>query len=378
MEKEKSKKSKENPARSYKGFATVTAKINELIEVNPDIKAEELNLTVKPIIQEYEFDRSQSDFFAKFARQYESKHNIIKKYRELYPSDEGLFVACFGRKPRGKVEIIDGPITFHVRCYDIDDFVLAYSVHKTKGDEHKIDPEDRKWMQGVVASALYEVLILDLRDSISIENFTRLQALVREQNPVTATLETLKQKNQKMSERGRLHEEQHQINRILKPTDKRKGKVEILEDFKKQGDIYTSAAGKLIEGLVYVERRFMEEKVWDETIALYRGGRKRAKDLYREFIKHAVYDYPKRYKERIAGISRQVQYDIKEGLNIDVSRDDIQIYIDKIFGEQYRSDLEQWLNAIAILEGKGYSSDKVMLFLYQEPVYNWPILAAVL
>jgi len=37
--------------------------------------------------------------------------------------------------------------------------------------------------------------------------------------------------------------------------------------------------------------------------------------------------------------------------------------------------LQKWLHAITILEGKGYNSDEVIAFLFQEPIHNWPKLA---
>ena len=51
------------------------------------------------------------------------------------------------------------------------------------------------------------------------------------------------------------------------------------------------------------------------------------------------------------------------------------IFIDKVFDEEYKQDLEKWISAVTILEQKGYARQEIVSMFYQEPVNHWIKLA---
>ena len=360
---------KEDLAMRYDGTAVAIRKLKDAIESNPGLNASDLMEILQPLAQQYDFDAAHLNQFKNSIDQYESKHKAIRKYRELYPDDGDLFNAFFGRLPKGELEVIEGPLTLHFRCYNVDDYVLAGRGE----DEDKIKPEDRAWLEKTAALAINKTRLEDLESgTVTIENVT-WNMHVSKPKGREETPEEIEKRAQEYGERSRLHEEQHQFNRLFKPADARKTSTELIDDFNNRNDHSPESTHHLVRNLVKLERVFIEEKLWDEILALYRGGRKRADDLYKN-LQGEVYNYRERHKGRIAGIPARTQKELSNATVV-TELAEIQKEVDIIFGEEYDADLSKWLNAIIILEAKGYSSDEVISFLLQEPIHNWPKLA---
>lgn len=237
------------------------------------------------------------------------KQDLIKKYRDSYPLDEDLFEICFGQKPKGKIEIIAGDITLHVRCYNIDDYILAYSYGRVHGETGKLSNEKIDWYKKTAAAALYNVAIKELSDGcITIENVQRNLEVSRPKKAET-TGETESRKIE-YSERARIHEEQHQLNRLFIPKE-------------------NGADAEILTALR------------DEILALYRGGRNKADKIYKDLTQPSgVYDYY------------------------------FQNQFDKPLSNS-KENLKNYLSAITILEQKGYSSSEILAFLFWLPITGW-------
>ncbi len=359
-----------NLSRRYEGVARAIQEIKAIIETDPDSSSEVLISRVNPIATENQLTEAQIKFIREAVGEYEEKHRAIKKYRDMYPDDNELFKMCFGREPHGRVTIVEGPLTLHFRCFNVDDYVLAGRGE----DEDKIKPEDRAWLEKTAALAVTETRLKDLgRGTVSIENVTWNMEVSKPKGR-EETAEELEKRAKEYGERSRLHEEQHQFNRLFKPIDTQKSNEELISDFKNRKDYSQESVRHLIRNLVKSERVFIEEKLWDEVLALYRGGRKRAEDVYKN-LQGEVYDYRERHKVRISKVSEWVQKHLSEISEITVETKYIEKEIDNVFGSEYEADLQKWLSAITVLENKGYSSDEVIAFLFQEPIHNWPKLA---
>lgn len=361
---------KENLSRRYEGVAKTIQAIKATIEVDSNSSSEVLISHVNPIAVEYQLTETQLKFIKEAIGEYEEKHKTIKKYREMYSDDNELFKVFFGREPHGKVIIVEGPLTLHFRCFNVDDYVLAGRGE----DKDKIKPEDRAWLEKTAALAVNETKLKDLgRGTVSLENVTWNMAVSkprgREETP-----QEIEERVKEYGERSRVHEEQHQFNRLFKPVDTRKSSTELIAEFNDRKDYSPENIQHLIRNLAKSERVFIEEKLWDEILALYKGGRKNADDLLKN-LQGEVYNYRERYKGRISQIPEKIEDGLSKISTIEIDLDKIKEEVGAVFGKDYETDLQKWLHAITILEGKGYNSDEVIAFLFQEPIHNWPKLA---
>jgi hypothetical protein len=161
---------KENLIHQKKGIARVINDLRFEIESRPYATPEDLMLKVKTLAPEYRFTREQIALFEFAILKYREKHLAVEKYRAEYPDDLDLYEACFGKRPKGKIEIIKGPMTLFFRCFDRHDYVFISSFYKHQGDVAKIQHEDvtRADLSGGVA--LNEVKIKDLSGVIIAEN----------------------------------------------------------------------------------------------------------------------------------------------------------------------------------------------------------------
>jgi len=261
---------KENLSRRYEGVAKTIQAIKATIEVDSNSSSEVLISHVNPIAVEYQLTETQLKFIKEAIGEYEEKHKTIKKYREMYSDDNELFKVFFGREPHGKVIIVEGPLTLHFRCFNVDDYVLAGRGE----DKDKIKPEDRAWLEKTAALAVNETKLKDLgRGTVSLENVTWNMAVSkprgREETP-----QEIEERVKEYGERSRVHEEQHQFNRLFKPVDTRKSSTELIAEFNDRKDYSPENIQHLIRNLAKSERVFIEEKLWDEILALYKGAEK--------------------------------------------------------------------------------------------------------
>ena len=60
---------------------------------------------------------------------------------------------------------------------------------------------------------------------------------------------------------------------------------------------------------------------------------------------------------------------------VENKKDDIEALIKPVFGEDYRRDLWAWVEAVALLQRKGYKRVQIMSLLYAEPASSWPALS---
>jgi len=163
-------KFKENLIHQKEGIARAVDDLRNAVESTPDATTEILLSRVKALAPEYRFTRDQISLFKYAIEQYQEKHTAVEKYRAMYPNDTNLFEACFGKKPKGKIEIVKGPMTLFFRCFDRDDYAFVNSFYKHRGDETKIVPEDIARANDSGGVAISSVKIEDLAGAVTAEN----------------------------------------------------------------------------------------------------------------------------------------------------------------------------------------------------------------
>ncbi len=133
---------KERLKRRVEGLAAVQAGAIAAIEKNPDISKDALLESVKKLGSRYGMTKDQEETAESLVDLYELRHKKIGEIRQRYPKDRDLFKVLFGRNSEGKVEIIDGPMTFYVRCENLDDYAFICNRKFLNGGN--IEPSDRE------------------------------------------------------------------------------------------------------------------------------------------------------------------------------------------------------------------------------------------
>jgi len=365
---------KKELANQKEGIAMVIEELRGLVESIPDIVTETLLERVMGLASKYKFTNDQLDFFENAIEEYQEKHAAVEKYRTMYPSDIDLFEVCFGKKPKGEIKIIKGPMTLYFRCFDQKDFVFASSFYKHGGDETKIQSEDFTSANSNLGMALRMVKIKDLLGVVTAENSGKVH-------------------NDEESERIRIHEDQHQFNKLFEPCELQEYFFEMMERVVEEGKTPAEAVENLIYSLVKLSRKYMgfDSSARDEILAHYRGGTT-TEVIFKQITNSPIYDYMESYKNKIAQIPAAIKEDLQKEVSevfyqdvsglpvaiyvqaLKIRESDIQPYIDLVFRDEYKTDLKKWLDSIDRLEQKGYTRDKIMNLLSQEPINSWPNL----
>lgn len=109
------------------GIATTITTLYDTIRSTPDVSQDDLWHIVTQAAPACRLNPHQFTLFHEALEKYTSRHQAIAKYRHLYPDDARLFEACFGEMPSGKVDVVQGPMTLMFRCWNQDDYTLAYA-----------------------------------------------------------------------------------------------------------------------------------------------------------------------------------------------------------------------------------------------------------
>ncbi len=110
--KQKLQEFKEKLAYQKEGLARTQEELTNIIRENPDIAWRELYGKTLDLLVKYGADE-QKDKVRKILSNYHWRHLAIKEAREKFPDENQLFEAVFGRPPRGKIEVIEGPVTLY-------------------------------------------------------------------------------------------------------------------------------------------------------------------------------------------------------------------------------------------------------------------------
>jgi len=189
------------------------------------------------------------------------------------------------------------------------------------------------------------------------------------------------------SARVQIHEEQHLFNRLFVPLEERYGAFEINRNVVQAAKGSKEALSRLIHWLLMRERRFLgiDSQARDEILAYYKDGRS-IPDIYGRLTK--LYDYvsDEDTKEQMKDIPAKVREivklkaslyagDIVDAEALDIDPKEVRLYIERVFKEEYVSDLKRWTDSISLLEQKGYSRMEIISLLYQKTASSWQNLA---
>ncbi len=349
--KEKLIEQKENLAKTQEALTA-------LVRFNPDRPLEELIEKAQQLGDKFGFSEEQMETIKSNLRQYSKRHSLVKELRQKFPKDNELFKALFGREPKGRIEVIAGPITLYFRCHDINDYAYLYIYGFLRKEEPTIEQINLVQKTGG-AKLTFVIGIKDeikqqlaSTDLIGIENASIRHEFTDKQKGILA------------------HEEQHAINSLLFPSEYNTYYVYL--------DLLEAKTKTEKELALKRYFRFLREtydtRAKSEIVAYFKEGRP-VDHVYDSLIRpiedDGFYDYfPKNQQkelvEQIFKGSVEQTPELKQMIND---------MVQEIFAREYHQTIKSGLNAFASLRDMGYSLEQTIALFQQEPLTKWPKLA---
>lgn len=324
--------------KQKEGIAKLQLDLRKKIEKEPDSSAEELMEKVNLRAPELRLAENQKKFFKDFLDTYEKKHELIKETREKYPNDKKLFEECFGFKPKGKVKVLQGPMSFYFKCSNPEDFSeIFYQKSKGSMDENMMEIVENK-VKGV---APHFSKIESLKENVILENSN---IVPKEKSKLT-----------------RKHEEQHVWYDCL-----RKERAEFglrLGLVEKQW-----YAGEKEEALVTYLRDLREEMTEDttknETLARLINNEELAyiRSALMGQHYHILEKFGEELEERIKKLKLEEVY----------NKQLLAEATEEVFKNEYEDIVDGGLKSLYDLKKMGMDNDKIIELLVPEHMEQWP------
>ena len=255
----------------------------------------------------------------------------------------------FGIKPNGKIEVIEGPMTIHFRCFNPEDYARIRFQTFLRENDNNPKPD--------------EISIAQMTGGVSIP-----YALIQELHG-TITAENAKTKNFNSFRPLAIydHEEQHAIKRIF--GDKIQKQTLIDEIMWAKTDEKKLLA---IKRYLRFHREYLaEESVRDEILAFVMEAAYSPKEvvgfLLRPKERGGLYDY---LNDEIAKNKKEFTI-LRDALGYQFSKKTLDEIIDNIYKDEYRTRIQNGIDACMALQDSGYSREKVVGVLIHEPLSRW-------
>lgn len=359
------------------GIGKCIEKIYNAVIENPEINFIDYFKIRNTFASEYLLTRNQLDKFDLAFSLYRKRHDVVNSYFKNYPDNDSLFEACFGDRPRGEIEVIKGPMFIHFRCLNMDDYTFLYSINSNDGDRKKVSvlDIDRADQSGGIAFTR-SFRNSDLSGCLSVE---RGGLHVTENNIFGEEHTGFIEYGVEEQNFIRDHEWQHLFNALFEPAENELDTDVILRNFEKNTSISIKEANtELIYRFAYnMRRRNIDPLARDEILAYIKNGLELPIVLY-TMLDSKIYDYRnlannENWVQKMVEVMSEVYENPNSSTKIEKS--DIWKQVDRVFGERYKKDLKIWIDAVKMLEEKGFTRDQVVNLLYQEPVNSWINLA---
>jgi hypothetical protein len=331
------------------GLAKVQKEIIEKIKENPDSSYKELFEEACRLGEEYGMNEEQKKIASSALEQYEEKHRVIEEVRESYPDANDLYKELFGKKPKGEVEIIAGPVTLYIKCHDLEDYENIYFQSAKKlNPRQKFDAEFKEKVdrtKGIQVSGLEDFPDL----WIAVENVTKLE---------------MEPNSKEESKSVFLHEEQHAIKSLFEEAPERDLGLanKTRNDFKTTEN--TGEKERVLCRYFRETRKESEIYAKDEILAYYKDGTD-LPDVVQKLSKlkeeGGNYDYSEKNRNNLF-------LWMKENEEIRTLTKEV---MQEVYVDGYRELLEEATNAIKKMETAGYEKDEIITLLTYEPLAKW-------
>ena len=346
-------------ARQKEGLATTQEIIIKAIRKNPDAPLNELCDYVIKAVELFGFTEKQKDLAKSFLGRYVEKHKFIKEIRKQFFDDIDLFEDFFGRKPLGKIEVLEGPISICFRVYNKKDFAYLYSPaflerrSPTKKEIQESEDSGGFFIEESRAHRLKGVVFIEsvdakedfIEDSKNVFNHEERHIInFLFEKPFKGT-PVYENEVDKISMRLKMAENDNERRLVI-----RQYFLYIRTDFD------NLAKGEIIAYLTdsdnYFDDYFLEEIIFVLTGSKKDGG---IYDYYsrdRSIIrKYAFNDITKIIGRKFMPLIRSV--------------------VNEVFVDEYKNIITEAVNSLKSLRDKKYSKEQIIALMQNEPLRKW-------
>jgi hypothetical protein len=327
-----------------KGIAEMSARIEKVIRANPDLSGQDLKEVAEPFCDRYRLPGYMRRMLVDALSQYLIKHEAVAEAHKNFPNDQELFRYVFGRKPLGRIEVIEGPMTLCFRCYDMKDYALIRSGGFKRGF-YAVSAQDIAEAEESGAVSLNEVLPKNLQDAILAENVSEPHSPEYQEKTLT-------------------HEEQHAIKGLFREVFKPLPKHSFLERYNEAKS--SQARRMLLRRYLLQARKHSEIRAKDEILAYMKSGYFTPSQILQFLMKpkeeEGLYDYS-------LGTRRSIESTLIAHFPKD--KDLVEAMIREIFILDYSLLLVKSIVAFASLQKEGYGVEWITALLSNVPLNKW-------
>ncbi len=362
---------KEQLAANKKDLSNTLQFLAHYARYYPDLTKEQFMDYFQKIPGQENLTPTQKDLIQSGIDLYLHRHQQVKQIRAAHPNDHELFGFLFGHQPKGKVEVIVGPITLYFRCNNPEDYAYVYGGNFRDKESGQPDVAAANKSGGVF---IQYPEIKGLEHSIILENAhgrdfnTQGKQILthEEQHAVMALFEdSYKKYSAQLFENGQkapsFVKENIQVNLFISELALKVLKMDLQDKNEQEQQALIHQA--LVSGRAIGERRAK-----DEILAYWKDGREIPTIRY--YLKQpkeegGLYDYFSQEWRKM--ITNRFVEKLGEPL-----RPLIEQNIEKVFVTEYQQEiLENSFNALGILKMMGISRQQTLNLLINEPLPNW-------
>lgn len=361
---------KEKYAEQKETLASFQEEMIGRIRQNPDMHLDNFRF-IKERTNELGLTPLQKETILSIFNSYAEKHNEVAAVRKENPDDSELFEELFKAKPKGKIEIVEGPMTLYFRCYELEDYAVIHSQSFLSGNkvsEHDIKSANMSQgcsistapIKGLEGCIIAENRFLMNKSFQAVEGFPKVYSSARNE---WIDKEAAKEDIDAESEKTRIHEEQHAIKQLFSETLLRRNTFTELLAAKTEKDqeIWLS------NYLRYVRQIIAEPRVKDEILAFFKEDSS-PKDTYKNLVRSkkegGLYDYLEVDESRMPSTFHYL-------LKLESFKKLYSDTRDKIFREEYHALIENSIRNTVFLKKNGYTKEQVIGLLINEPLSKW-------
>jgi len=335
------------------GLARVQDILIDEIRNKPNAKIEDFYHLATELGSDFGMNETQKKDAKETLIQYEKQHNVIENIRKEFPSDKDLFRGLFHKAPKGKIEVLVGPVSLYFKCYDFEDYMTVFFHERMKGSGKKRDfteEEKKEAMEskGInVPSSSYP----DIGWAIMAENASGIGN---------------SSQSDEESKQIFTHEEQHTIKSFFE-------KEELLDPN------HPSTLFPIRKRFLDAETEKEKEKVLEEYFCAFRhNAEEYAKDEILAYYKDGR--LPVVYERLSASKEEDGDYDyLAEPKKIDYlwmkTTDEVRALSkrvrDRVLIKEYKEILTSGVESIRKMEAGGYDKEEIIALLTHEPLSKW-------
>ncbi len=326
------------------GIAMMQEKFTEIIHRESKMPIKDLGIILEAGMDQYSKEYNLDDYQKTVSREvigrFLEKHKAIERVSQAFPGDQDMFVALFGRKPKGEIKIRTTPAMIYVQCFNQEDYLYLrtqeFVSHEDLSDEEK------------------EIAAMSYGAAINRSKLPSVNGLIAVENSLRAGVKRGDEPKSDIFE----HEEQHIIKRLF--DDEKLYELERMSAKMNEAQFRE----RFTENLRSLREDEADRRAKDEILAYFKGGTAKEK-IYWSLTENPAYDYLKSLRERYANPDPKIYK--RYALVVEES-------VQKVLVEEYHEMIKNGIEAVMVLERSGYTKDQIINLLIIEPLARWPKL----